>query len=142
MTSLDVSPPDSQRRELEVSSQPWSHLVKYLQLQQTSVCTINSTSLLLINRQLHIETLAIQQRQQSSYVLDVAVVNELELWPTWTLVPFLTRRVDEVYISFRKVTTTKLGWTRKTNQWLGGDGTPPLARGFYSKLCLFSRKGQ
>ena len=140
MTSPDVSPRDAQRKELEVSSQPWSHLVKYLQLQQSSLCPINSVSLQLINRQLHIETLAIQQRQQPSYVLDVAIVNELKLWPTWISVPFLTRRVDEVYVSFRTVTTTKLGWTRKTNRWLGG-GTPPLAWGFYSMLCLFLTQG-
>jgi hypothetical protein len=71
----------------------------------------------------------------------VAVVNEVKLWPTWTSVPFLTRSVDEVYVSFRTVTMTKLGWTGKANRWLGGDGTPPLAWGGYNMLCLFLTQG-
>ena len=141
-TAQDLSCYNSQRRELEdTDSKPWnrgSYLVKYLpQHQSHHGSFLNSTSLLLLNHQLNAETSNILQKKKPSYILDVACINELELWPTWTSVPFLSRKVDEVYVPIRMVTTTKLGWTAKTNRWLGGDGIPPLAWGFASMLHLF-----
>jgi hypothetical protein len=136
--SQDCSCDDSQRRKVEATdSEPLNGCSFLVKLLPHNGSFVNSTSLLLLNHQLNAETLSTLQRKKASYVLDATVVNERELWPTWKSGPFLSRKADEIYVSIRQVTTTKLGWVRKTNRWLGGDGTPLLAWGFGSLLSLF-----
>lgn len=144
---LDFSCYDHQRRKLTVPSHDqqglirFYHLVKVLpnNIQYNAFFTTRA-SLLLLNHQLNAETLSLLRRKRPSaiqYVLDIAVVNDLELWPTWISVPLLGREIDEVYVSIRTITTQKLGWKGKTNKWLGGDGVPPLSWAFASMLELF-----
>jgi hypothetical protein len=94
---------------------------------------------LLVNRQLHAETLAAIAllSTKHSYVLDIMIVNEDELWPTWLSVPSLTTRVDKVYVAFRTFGIGKglCGFTR-------GDGGPELiVWHFYDLLERFLRVG-
>jgi len=64
----------------------------------------DATSLLLLNHQLHIETLyTIQRLPTRSYVLDVAIADEKKLWPTWLYAPVLSTRVDKVYAAIRTI---------------------------------------
>ncbi|KAF8848246.1 hypothetical protein BDZ45DRAFT_733054 [Acephala macrosclerotiorum] len=58
---------------------------------------------LLVDCQLHTETLeAIEKlKDRREYELDVLLVNEQELWPTWTYMPKWLRRVEQVYARFR-----------------------------------------
>lgn len=72
----------------------------------------DSTSLLLLNRQLHKETLETIQRLPSkhSYVLDVIIAEESKLWPTWLYAPVLTTRVDQVYAAIRTIGCHKKGF--------------------------------
>lgn len=144
---LDLSCYDHQRRELTVPSHDrqgligFYHLVKVLpnNLQYNAFFTTRA-SLLLLNHQLNAETLSLLRRKRpltTQYILDIAVVNDLELWPTWIFMPLLARDVEEVFVSIRTTTTQRLGWKGKTNKWLGGDGTPPLSWAFASMLQLF-----
>lgn len=144
---LDFSCYDHLRRELTVPSHDqqglirFYHLVKVLpnNIQYNAFFTTRA-SLLLLNHQLNAETSSLLRRKRPSamqYVLDIAVVNDLELWPTWISVPLLAGEIDEIYVSIRTITTQRLGWNRKTNKWLGGDGVPPLSWAFASMLELF-----
>ncbi|KAF3389747.1 hypothetical protein DPV78_011710 [Talaromyces pinophilus] len=151
LTPPQTSPQNSyynhQRRELTIPFPDpqglirFYHLVKVLPSHlQYNAFFATRASLLLLNHQLNAETLSLVRRKHPSttqYVLDVAVVNDLELWPTWISVPLLAREVGEVYVSIRTITTQRLGWKGKTNKWLGGDGVPPLSWAFGSMLQLF-----
>lgn len=64
----------------------------------------NIPSLLLVNRQLHAETMAnldFIAAKRPSYCLDVVVLDEILLLPTWLSVPFITTNLDTVNITFR-----------------------------------------
>ncbi|OKL63123.1 hypothetical protein UA08_01251 [Talaromyces atroroseus] len=63
----------------------------------------NCISLLLTNRQLSAETRSVINRMRSTttYVLDISVLNELELFPTWVSVPHITNRVSKLYVDVR-----------------------------------------
>ena len=57
---------------------------------------------LLVNRQLHAETLsAIGRLTSNDYVLDIMMVDDKQLWPTWLSVPRLATTVDKVSAFFR-----------------------------------------
>lgn len=103
---------------------------------------ITSTSLLLVNHQVHVETVEAVNRLPSkrSYRLDVAVVNEEGLYPTWISVPSLSTRVDKVHSSFRVV-----GFLDQKGRQLfrgSSDGAPPaIGWTFYSLLERFLQYG-
>lgn len=64
----------------------------------------DATSLLLLNHQLHSETLdTIQRLPTKSYVLDVTIADEKKLWPTWLYAPVLSTRVHKVYAAIRTI---------------------------------------
>jgi hypothetical protein len=94
---------------------------------------------LLVNRQLHSETLAALKLlpTKHSYVLDIMFVNEHCLCLTWLLVPEVTTRVDRVYATLRTVTTGENG-----RAFMGGDGSPPrIVWHFYALLEFFLKVG-
>lgn len=104
-----------------------------------SPCT-NSLPLLLVNRQLHAETLDALHRlpTRHSYELDVVIVDEEALYPTWISVPALSTRVDRVYTTIRMLGTSKTSIDR--NAFCIGDNArlpPPMAGYFYSLLERF-----
>ncbi|KAK0125664.1 hypothetical protein ONS95_000333 [Cadophora gregata] len=80
---------------------------------------------LAINRQIRTETLDVMTLMQlpslRSYKLDVMIVEEWELWPTWLYVPTTTTRVEEVRATFRIFGVTP----RRRSGYCGGDGGPP-----------------
>jgi hypothetical protein len=80
-------------------------------------------SLLLVNRQLHTETLdAIRiLPTKHSYILDLMIAEEHNLWPTWLYMPALTTRVDRVYCQIRSIGFP----THKRGLFSGGCGGPP-----------------
>jgi hypothetical protein len=100
---------------------------------------INAIPTLLVNKQLHRETKAVIDRlpNKHSYDLDILVVNEEELWPTWLSVPALTSQVEKVRATFRWI-----GISNKSDQgqrgFQGGDRGPSIITwSFYDLLTRF-----
>lgn len=97
---------------------------------------------LLVNRQLHEETLDVIARipEKHSYKLDVMLVNEKQLWPTWLALPDLTSRVDKVDVTFR-ISPAKRHPRNRHHDDHGfrfGDGWPnQIAWCFYGLLMSF-----
>ncbi|OJD28556.1 hypothetical protein ACJ73_00046 [Blastomyces percursus] len=58
-------------------------------------------ALLLVNRQIAAETRAILTRYPLTYQLDIMMVQERYLWPTWLSVPVLSNRIEELKVTFR-----------------------------------------
>jgi hypothetical protein len=78
--------------------QSWNCLV----LNDPKSVVANVTNLLLVNRQLHSETLAsIQRLNARVYELDVVLLDEILPLPTWLHVPILTTALDAVNVNFR-----------------------------------------
>lgn len=95
---------------------------------------------LLVNRQLRSETLAALDilPTKHSYDLDIMIVDESELWPTWLCVPALSTRVDKVHATFRTFGTGK----KKHSDFQIGCGSPPnIVWCLYSLLERFLRVG-
>ncbi|KAK1145523.1 hypothetical protein N8T08_004081 [Aspergillus melleus] len=95
---------DKRRPLQDIKYTAWQHGRRYT-LYDTSLDQRLATpcqTLLLINRQIRDETKDILRRLKNpSYQLDVMVVNEWELWPTWLSVPVVRTHVDEVNVNFR-----------------------------------------
>ncbi|PGH10445.1 hypothetical protein GX51_00204 [Blastomyces parvus] len=58
-------------------------------------------ALLLVNRQIAAETRAILARYPLTYQLDIMMIQERYLWPTWLSVPVLSNRIEELKVTFR-----------------------------------------
>ena len=100
-----------------------------------------SLPLLLVNRQLYAETRAALQRlpEGHSYLLDVMLVDEAELWPTWLSVPVLVDRVDSVLAKFRIFGNQQNDYHSVLDP---GDASPlQLVWCFYCLLERFLRRG-
>lgn len=77
--------------------------------QQDNNCSLliacrTTQSLVSVNRQIREETKAILNRMMDGklrYKLDVMVVNEMEIWPTWLSVPVFATHLDEVHVTLR-----------------------------------------
>ncbi|PGH09911.1 hypothetical protein AJ80_07622 [Polytolypa hystricis UAMH7299] len=99
--------------------------------------------LLLVNRQLSAETTAVIARlsRNLSYSLDVMLVNEAELWPTWLSIPVLSNRVENVNATFRIFGL--FDWSsRRRHPFLGGDcGPPPITWCYHQLLLHFLTQG-
>ncbi|KZV81226.1 hypothetical protein EXIGLDRAFT_731565 [Exidia glandulosa HHB12029] len=65
----------------------------------------NDRGLLLTNRQLSLETKAAVTHQRASgrleHLIDIMVVDDHELWPTWLCIPTATRTIDRLLVTFR-----------------------------------------
>lgn len=109
------------------------------------------TSLLLLNHQLYAETMTNLSitPQSGTYHLDLILLDETLLCPTWLRVPALTNNVDEVNVQLRIAGShpNNLEEYREVNigtrsSFAGGDGGPPLiVWQFYSVLDRFLRVG-
>ena len=111
----------------------WEYGPRHNKYEQ-GACTTNSLPLLLTNRQLRAETQSVLQHLaiKRSYSLDVMLVNERELWPTWLLVPALWTRLDHVVATFR------ICGGKGRSGFVGGDGGPPeIIWCFYSLMERF-----
>jgi hypothetical protein len=83
----------------------------------------NTASLLRVNRQLHAETLEnVKLLPACIYELDVIILDEIILLPTWIQVPHFTTSLDQVHATFRIS-----GRYDASNGEYGNedDGTPP-----------------
>ncbi|MCJ1431505.1 hypothetical protein MMC27_000858 [Xylographa pallens] len=127
-----------QLHDIEYAS--WNHGPEHT-LYEMNGCTPNSLSLLLTNRQLWAETQSALQAfsAKQSYSLDVMLVNEQELWPTWVSVPALWTRLDSVIASFR-ICNTKDSQGR-SQVVLGNGGPSPIVWCFYSLMERFLTYG-
>jgi hypothetical protein len=100
---------------------------------------IDAMPTLLVNRQLYRETMAAIDRlpTKHSYDLDVMIVNDEELWPTWLSVPAITNNVEKVRVTFRSFGTAKAikGGARGFIQGCGGP--PVITWAFYDLLTRF-----
>lgn len=90
---------------------------------------IGSLALLLTNRQLSRDTKSVLARLgrlgRLSYALDVMLVNEVSLWPTWTSFPTLATHLESVTVTFRLFGSGGSGWRG------GGSGPPSNTWVFY-----------
>ncbi|KAE9377715.1 hypothetical protein N431DRAFT_434861 [Stipitochalara longipes BDJ] len=101
---------------------------------------IDTASLLLVNRQLHTETLDVIRvlPTKHSYFLDIIIAEEKNLWPTWLYVPVLTTRVDRVYAQIRSIGFP----THKRGLFNGGAGGPPsMTWALYNLIERFLKVG-
>jgi hypothetical protein len=97
---------------------------------------IKAMPTLLVNSQLHRETMAAINRLRTKhcYDLDVMIVNEEELWPTWLSVPSVTNEVEKVRATFRYFGTANQG----VASFKEGCGGPPMITwAFYDLLTRF-----
>jgi hypothetical protein len=87
----------------------------------------NATGLLLTNHQLSAETKQnIQRKKDLAFRLDVMVVQERELWPTWTSIPCSNLNlVDTVKVTFR-IFGPPHHLNHEFSLFRPGDGGPPV----------------
>lgn len=81
----------------------------------------NAKSLLQVNQQLRGETRSLYSRY-SSYVLDVLILNEQTLCPTWLSLPFRTQHVETIHAAIRMHGVSAVNGR---SGFQGGDGGPP-----------------
>jgi hypothetical protein len=67
----------------------------------------NALPLLLVNRDLYVQTGAVLNRINCACELDVILVEEYQLWATWISVPTFAHKLDCVHVSFRIFPRTK-----------------------------------
>ena len=101
----------------------------------------NGAALLLTNRQIHNET---RSRLNSKsvgtlYKLDISLLNECDLFPTWISVPCLTTRVHALQVDIRLFGS--IIPSAKANSLLGCGGRRGFHWSFYDLLIRFLRYG-
>jgi hypothetical protein len=118
----------------------------------------NSLSLLLVNRQLHAETLANLNiiAKRAAYSLDIVILDEILLLPTWLSVPVITTSLHTVNVTFRisgsynarqefDLEMNRNGPYAKWGRYKGfqtGDGGPPaMSWQVYAVLERFIKVG-
>ncbi|KAJ5900073.1 hypothetical protein N7495_004817 [Penicillium taxi] len=83
----------------------------------------NGLSLLLTSRQLSIETRSVIDRLKNAkspdYVIEISVLNETSLYPTWLSVPWLTNSIDTLHVDVRLFGSIL---NRRDRRGLAGDG--------------------
>ena len=58
-------------------------------------------AILAVNKQFRSETIAAMRRVPKNFVLDILVVEEMDLWPTWVLVPCMTNYMNSLRMNIR-----------------------------------------
>ncbi|OJJ45176.1 hypothetical protein ASPZODRAFT_168231 [Penicilliopsis zonata CBS 506.65] len=87
-----LAPSKCNRSDLnDIKYRAWRHRTYYEQ------SPVSCPSLLLVNRHLAVETQSILTRQPTQYILNIAIVNEVDLFPTWVSVPRLNTRISTLY---------------------------------------------
>ena len=97
-------------------------------------------SLLLVNHQLHEETISMLGLLSSKEFcdLDIMIINDNELWPTYLSGPSLTNRFGTVHATFRIITSSRI----PQKGFYGGRGGPCSKKWpMYSILERFLRVG-
>ncbi|KAL4877874.1 hypothetical protein BJY04DRAFT_197007 [Aspergillus karnatakaensis] len=108
--------------------------------QRTTHSPSNCLPLLFTSHQIAAETRAILSLPHTSkYHLDIALVNDFYLLPTWTCVPQLTTEVDELIVSIR--TLGHLISTDDVRHQCGDGGHLGFYWSFYALLERFLRYG-
>jgi hypothetical protein len=132
----------------------WSDIVLY----PTNSQSLESTSLLLVNHQLHSETLSnlALVANPPTYSLDIILLDEILLLPTWTNLPTSSTHIDTVNVTlrisgsydpqkqFNRKTKTKGPYARfnRYKGFAGGDGAgPAMSWQIYSVLERFIKAG-
>jgi hypothetical protein len=136
----DVSDPSGRAEfdDLEFSSWRSSYGVMYIEQPAMR----DATSLLLLNHQLHNETLETIRLlpNKHSYVLDLIIANEEKLWPTWLYAPVYSTRVDKVYAAIRTI-----GYLQKrgyhSNNIFEGGGPHRITLSFWNLIERFLKVG-
>jgi hypothetical protein len=108
--------------------------------------SITSLPLLLVNRVISLRTKEamgrLTQAGRIDYQVDVMLVNDTQLWPTFLCVPALAVRIGTVHADFRTFTMARLDPPYQWTGFRGGGGGPPrLVWAFYSLLERFLRRG-
>ncbi|KAG4439722.1 hypothetical protein IFR05_004800 [Cadophora sp. M221] len=127
--------PDDREKLDDIGRRGWSSGGIVLYSKDTQMKGIPT---LAINQQLRKETLAVISHLNlpslRSYKLDVMIVEDTSLWPTWLYVPTTTTMVEEVHVTFRIMGAS----TRRRCGYSGGDGGPPeIIWAFYNLLERF-----
>jgi hypothetical protein len=114
--------------------------IKYLIKPPPSACV----ALLLLNHQTHEEVKSVLRRMEGEidYDIDIVVADQAVLFPTWTRLPVLSRRIRSVKATFRIAGDFHLNENRyRGNPYRGfraGDGAPPaIVWAFYNILHRF-----
>src|SRR5689334_11526060 len=100
----DVTEPfDELIRERLQYKKPRLEAICKVVLYSPGAASSNNLSLLLVNRQMHAETLENLEMiaYHPSYSLDIIVLDEVLLLPTWLSVPVNTTSIDTVSVTFR-----------------------------------------
>ena len=117
-------------------------LVKYI--MDPSVYLPNGIGLLLANRQLHEETMQrIKDHEAQNlwkYKIDIMLVEEKALWPTWVCIPPKIVHADTMEVTFRIMGCDETA-KRPEFQFSRGGGPSPITWGFYCILDRFLRLG-
>ncbi|KAF2204301.1 hypothetical protein GQ43DRAFT_438029 [Delitschia confertaspora ATCC 74209] len=158
LSPLNSPPPLTDPDQLPNGRQSYQHpqlnswLTRDEALYLPTPFTTTSTPLLLLSRQLHAGTTATLKRLQArahSYDLDIVLVDEKLLLPTWIRVPALTTSVSTVRVNFRiagMFTETnglqkKMPRYRLSNFAAGCGGGPTMSWQLYSILERFFMVG-
>ncbi|KAJ5497416.1 hypothetical protein N7463_009403 [Penicillium fimorum] len=100
----------------------------------------NSLPLLLTSRQVSVETQSVLSRtRKTTYVLDISVLNDLDLFSTWISVPRPTTRLSTLHVDIRlfgHIITTK-----EARDQIGCGGRYGFHWSFYAVLERFLRYG-
>ncbi|KAH8424386.1 uncharacterized protein LDX57_002137 [Aspergillus melleus] len=101
-----------------------------------------SPTLLLVNRQLaELTRRRLAQFSNSShYALDVMLVNETELWPTWTFLTPPCQHVNKLTVTLR-ITGTSPTLDGRKYRFTPFDGAPPIVWCFFYLLSRFLECG-
>lgn len=98
-------------------------------------------SLLLCNRQVHNEVSTtisrLARNKRIHYELDCDMVNQSQIYPTWTLLPIYLHHVPLIYANFRLT-----GVCRRGSRWISYQGEPcVMAMSIMALLTRFIERG-
>lgn len=112
--------------DIDVSDWHYGHAMHVKRLNRVDLIPT-----LLVNRQLKAETEAAIELFPNDYALHAMLVNDRQLWPTWTRIPKLVSNVDNLHFSVKSVGPGPDG---RRSIWAGGCGGPPIILWFFYGL--------
>jgi hypothetical protein len=144
--NTDTAPPQyanvdnaAEYKELDdIVYQSWTN-GKDVLYPQSSIPS-NALSLLLVSRSMQAQSLAALARLKcsSTFKMDVLLVQESELWATWTSHrPIFTPNVETIHVSFRILPMIKEDPGGRSHAFRGGNGGPPII--FWHLYTLLER---
>lgn len=117
----EASKEESERRTTlkDIKMKSWDPVHPLMHVKRLNRAEFIPT--LLVNRQLHAETMAVIELFPKNYVIHAILVNEKQLWPTWVSAPAFTTRIERLHFSVKSVGPRLEG----RSGWRIGDGSPP-----------------